>query len=98
MGDADIGDGVNIGAGTITCNYDGVNKHRTVVEDRAFIGSDTMLVAPIRVGKKLLRPRLHDNERCFPGGSGHRTRRAEGNNRLGRRENGEEGENLKCAE
>ena len=52
VGDADIGDGVNIGAGTITCNYDGVNKHRTVVEDRAFIGSDTMLVAPIRVGKE----------------------------------------------
>ena len=51
VGDADIGDGVNIGAGTITCNYDGVNKHRTVVEDRAFIGSDTMLVAPIRVGR-----------------------------------------------
>ena len=52
VGDADIGDGVNIGAGTITCNYDGVNKHRTVVEDGAFIGSDTMLVAPIRVGKE----------------------------------------------
>jgi len=51
IGDADIGDGVNIGAGTITCNYDGVNKHRTVVEDRAFIGSDTMLVAPVRVGR-----------------------------------------------
>ncbi len=52
VGDADIGDGVNIGAGTITCNYDGVNKHRTVVEDGAFIGSDTMLVAPVRVGKE----------------------------------------------
>ena len=51
MGDADIGAGVNIGAGTITCNYDGVNKHRTVVEDGAFIGSDTMLVAPVKVGK-----------------------------------------------
>ena len=50
VGDADIGEGVNIGAGTITCNYDGVNKHITVVEDGAFIGSDTMLVAPIRVG------------------------------------------------
>ena len=52
VGDADIGDGVNIGAGTITCNYDGVNKHRTVVEDRAFIGSDTMLVAPVKVGEE----------------------------------------------
>ena len=51
VGDADIGAGVNIGAGTITCNYDGVNKHRTVVEDGAFIGSDTMLVAPVKVGK-----------------------------------------------
>jgi len=52
VGDADIGEGVNIGAGTITCNYDGASKHKTVVEDNAFIGSDTMLVAPVRVGKK----------------------------------------------
>ncbi len=51
LGDAEIGQGVNVGAGTITCNYDGVNKHRTVIEDEAFIGSDTMLVAPVRVGK-----------------------------------------------
>ncbi len=50
IGDADIGERVNIGAGTITCNYDGVNKHRTVIEDDAFIGSDTQLVAPVRVG------------------------------------------------
>lgn len=50
IGDADIGEGVNIGAGTITCNYDGFSKHSTVVEDGAFIGSDTMLVAPVRVG------------------------------------------------
>ncbi len=50
IGDADIGAGVNIGAGTITCNYDGVNKHKTVVEDGVFIGSDTQLVAPVRVG------------------------------------------------
>ena len=40
-----------MGAGTITCNYDGVNKHRTVIEDEAFIGSDTQLVAPVTVGK-----------------------------------------------
>ena len=46
-----MGAGVNIGAGTITCNYDGVNKHRTVIEDGAFIGSDTQLVAPVRVGR-----------------------------------------------
>ncbi len=51
IGDADIGQGVNIGAGTITCNYDGANKHRTTIEDDAFIGSDTQLVAPVRVGK-----------------------------------------------
>ncbi len=51
VGDAEIGDGVNIGAGTITCNYDGEVKRRTVVEDGAFIGSDTMLVAPVRIGK-----------------------------------------------
>ena len=51
IGDADIGRKVNIGAGTITCNYDGVNKHRTVIEDEVFIGSDTQLVAPVRVGR-----------------------------------------------
>ena len=51
LGDASIGAGVNIGAGTITCNYDGVNKHRTVIEDGAFIGSNTALVAPVTVGK-----------------------------------------------
>ncbi|MGH2443598.1 MAG: bifunctional UDP-N-acetylglucosamine diphosphorylase/glucosamine-1-phosphate N-acetyltransferase GlmU [Chloroflexota bacterium] len=51
IGDADIGDRVNIGAGTVTCNYDGVRKHRTIVEDGAFIGSDTMLRAPVTIGK-----------------------------------------------
>ena len=51
IGDADIGKGVNIGAGTITCNYDGVNKFKTTIEDGAFIGSDTQLVAPVTVGK-----------------------------------------------
>jgi bifunctional UDP-N-acetylglucosamine pyrophosphorylase/glucosamine-1-phosphate N-acetyltransferase len=51
LGDAEIGAGVNIGAGTITCNYDGAGKHTTVIEDGAFIGSDTTLVAPVRVGK-----------------------------------------------
>ena len=51
IGDTTVGSGVNIGAGTITCNYDGANKHRTVIEDGAFIGSDTQLVAPVRVGK-----------------------------------------------
>ena len=51
LGDATIGKSVNVGAGTITCNYDGEKKHQTVVEDGAFIGSDTQLVAPVRVGK-----------------------------------------------
>jgi bifunctional UDP-N-acetylglucosamine pyrophosphorylase/glucosamine-1-phosphate N-acetyltransferase len=51
LGDAEIGAGVNIGAGTITCNYDGVHKHKTVIEDDVFIGSDSTLVAPVRVGK-----------------------------------------------
>ena len=51
LGDATIGDKVNIGAGTITCNYDGVKKNPTVIEDGAFIGSDTQLIAPVTVGK-----------------------------------------------
>ncbi len=51
LGDATIGEKVNVGAGTITCNYDGVSKHRTVIEDGAFIGSDSQLIAPVRVGK-----------------------------------------------
>ena len=51
VGDTTVGRDVNIGAGTITCNYDGVNKHRTIIEDEVFIGSDTQLVAPVRVGK-----------------------------------------------
>jgi bifunctional UDP-N-acetylglucosamine pyrophosphorylase/glucosamine-1-phosphate N-acetyltransferase len=51
IGDAEVGANVNIGAGTITCNYDGVNKHKTVLEEGVFIGSDTQLVAPVRVGR-----------------------------------------------
>ena len=51
LGDATIGADVNVGAGTITCNYDGAHKHRTVIEDGAFIGSDSQLVAPVTVGK-----------------------------------------------
>ncbi|MGZ8235822.1 bifunctional UDP-N-acetylglucosamine diphosphorylase/glucosamine-1-phosphate N-acetyltransferase GlmU [Methylobacter tundripaludum] len=51
IGDTTVGSKVNIGAGTITCNYDGVNKFRTVIEDGAFIGSDTQLVAPVTIGK-----------------------------------------------
>ena len=51
IGDSTVGRNVNVGAGTITCNYDGANKHRTVIEDDVFIGSDTQLVAPVRVGR-----------------------------------------------
>ena len=51
LGDATIGEKTNIGAGTVTCNYDGKNKHETIIEDDVKIGSDTMLVAPVRVGK-----------------------------------------------
>jgi bifunctional UDP-N-acetylglucosamine pyrophosphorylase/glucosamine-1-phosphate N-acetyltransferase len=51
IGDATVGSHVNIGAGTITCNYDGVNKFRTIIEDGAFIGSDSQLVAPVTIGK-----------------------------------------------
>jgi bifunctional UDP-N-acetylglucosamine pyrophosphorylase/glucosamine-1-phosphate N-acetyltransferase len=51
LGDAEIGAKVNIGAGTITCNYDGVSKNQTTIEDGAFIGSDSQLIAPVTVGK-----------------------------------------------
>jgi bifunctional UDP-N-acetylglucosamine pyrophosphorylase/glucosamine-1-phosphate N-acetyltransferase len=51
LGDATVGEKVNVGAGTITCNYDGTAKHPTIIEDRAFIGSDTQLIAPVRVGR-----------------------------------------------
>ena len=50
VGDSWVGAGVNIGAGAVTCNFDGVDKHRTIVEDGAFIGSDSMLIAPVRIG------------------------------------------------
>ncbi|MBZ0122364.1 MAG: bifunctional UDP-N-acetylglucosamine diphosphorylase/glucosamine-1-phosphate N-acetyltransferase GlmU, partial [Roseovarius sp.] len=50
IGDADVGAGSNIGAGTVTCNYDGVSKHRTDIGENVFVGSSTMLVAPVRLG------------------------------------------------
>ena len=50
IGDAEVGRDTNIGAGTITCNYDGANKHKTVIGDQVFIGSDTQLIAPVKVG------------------------------------------------
>jgi bifunctional UDP-N-acetylglucosamine pyrophosphorylase / glucosamine-1-phosphate N-acetyltransferase len=51
LGDSEIGDGVNVGAGTITCNYDGVHKHKTIIEDGVFVGSDSTLVAPVKIGR-----------------------------------------------
>ena len=51
LGDVEIGRNVNIGAGTITCNYDGTKKHKTIIEDEVFIGSDTQLIAPVKIGK-----------------------------------------------
>ena len=51
LGDTEVGERVNVGAGTITCNYDGVNKHKTIIEDGVFVGSDSILVAPVRIGK-----------------------------------------------
>jgi len=53
IGDTEMGSGVNIGAGTITCNYDGANKHKTIIKDGVFVGSDTQLVAPVTVGKNV---------------------------------------------
>ena len=54
LGDAEVGEDTNIGAGTITCNYDGVEKHKTVIGKRAFIGSNTSLVAPVKIGDDAL--------------------------------------------
>ena len=51
IGDATIGQNVNIGAGTITVNYDGVNKHQTIIEDNAFVGCDSQLIAPVKIGE-----------------------------------------------
>jgi bifunctional UDP-N-acetylglucosamine pyrophosphorylase / glucosamine-1-phosphate N-acetyltransferase len=51
LGDTEVGEKVNIGAGTITCNYDGVSKHKTIIEDGVFVGSDSILIAPVRIGK-----------------------------------------------
>lgn len=50
LGDAEVGENSNIGAGTITCNYDGANKHKTIIGNEAFVGSNSSLVAPVRIG------------------------------------------------
>ena len=51
VGDAEVGTNVNVGAGTITCNYDGANKHKTILEDDVFVGSNSAIVAPVTIGK-----------------------------------------------
>ena len=85
LGDATIGEKVNIGAGTITCNYDGVAKHPTVIEDGAFIGSDSQLIAPVRVGRgRLRRGRIVDHRRRASRRARHRARQAGEQRGLGR--------------
>jgi bifunctional UDP-N-acetylglucosamine pyrophosphorylase/glucosamine-1-phosphate N-acetyltransferase len=69
VGDARIGKGTNIGAGTVTVNYDGYRKHRTVIDDDVRIGSDTMLVAPVRVGKGAVTGAGSTITKDVPGGS-----------------------------
>ena len=54
MGDTEIGKNGNVGCGTITCNYDGTNKHKTIIGDNAFIGSNVNLVAPVKIGNNVL--------------------------------------------
>ena len=75
LGDASIGRDTNIGAGTITCNYDGVAKHHTTIGNRVFIGSDTALVAPVRMRRRRLRGGgFGDYRECSRGRAGHRAR------------------------
>ena len=71
LGDATIGAGVNIGAGTITCNYDGERKNPTVIEDGAFIGSDSQLIAPVRVGAGAYVAAGHPSRTTCRRGAGH---------------------------
>ena len=94
LGDATIGDNVNIGAGTITCNYDGKNKHPTVIGDGAFIGSDSQLIAPghDRPGR-LRRRRLVDHRRRARRGAGHHARTAGEQGGVGTEE---EGADVRC--
>ena len=90
LGDATIGEKVNIGAGTITCNYDGAEKHQTVIEDGAFIGSDSQLVAPVTVGRGAYRRQRHDRARGRAGRRAERQRRqAAKYSRTGRRNTNE---------
>ncbi len=98
LGDADIGAETNIGAGTITCNYDGYAKHRTTIGARVFIGSDTALVAPVTVGDgAIIGGRQRDHRGRAGGCSGHRARAAGTEARAGGGDaRGEKGQDLMC--
>ena len=86
LGDAVIGEKVNIGAGTITCNYDGVTKQTTTIDDGAFIGSDTQLIAPVTVGKgAYVGTGTTVREKRAAGRSGRERRQAAKHRGLGRR-------------
>ena len=85
LGDAEIGEDVNVGAGTITCNYDGVNKHETVIEDGVFVGSDSTLVAPVNRQGGVHRRSLVHHGRCSCRLASGGTRAAGQQARLGRR-------------
>ena len=90
LGDATIGAKVNIGAGTITCNYDGAKKNQTVIGDGAFIGSDTQLIAPVTVGNGAYVGQRHDHPRRRARRSARRQRRQATQHRgLGRKEEAE---------
>jgi bifunctional UDP-N-acetylglucosamine pyrophosphorylase/glucosamine-1-phosphate N-acetyltransferase len=88
LGDATVGEKVNVGAGTITCNYDGVTKHPTVIEDGAFIGSDTQLIAPVRVGRGAYVAAGSSITDDVPPAAGDRSRQAGEQRGLGEEEEG----------
>ena len=95
LGDATIGADVNVGAGTITCNYDGVDKHRTVIGDGAFIGSDSQLIAPVTVGKGAYVGAGSSITEDVPAGAlGDRSRPPEQRGRLGRASEGPSRKNV----
>ena len=91
LGDAIIGEGVNVGAGAITCNYDGVDKHRTIIEDGAFVGSDSTLVAPVTIGAgAYVAAGVMHYRRRAGGFAGARKKPADKQGRLGFGEEGEQ--------
>jgi len=82
VGDAEVGAGANIGAGSVTCNYDGVMKHKTTIGEGAFIGSNTMMVAPVTIGKDAMTASGSVITKDVPDGA-LALARAEQNNKLG---------------